>query len=168
MSSLTENIEEPLAAIRRGYVAGRMGHAYIIHGEPRGNARELALGILRLLMCENTPEACGSCSSCKRVSDLSHPDCHWVEPQKKSRVIGVDDVRGLLHSVYQSAFEGGWKAVVIAAADRMNPQAANAFLKTLEEPPAQTILFLLTNSPTSLLPTIVSRCQTIKLPLSFC
>ena len=81
-----------------------------------------------------------------------------IEPEKKSRVIAVDAVRALNHRIQTSSFAGGWKVAVIKYADRLNDQAANAFLKTLEEPPARTLLLLLTDAPQSLLPTVVSRC----------
>ena len=86
----------------------------------------------------------------------------WVTPEKKSRQISIDQVRErLLRSVTQTSFEGGWKAGVLLAADRLTPPAANAFMKTLEEPPPQTLFLLLTDSPQGLPPTIVSRCQRI-------
>ena len=87
----------------------------------------------------------------------------WIEPQSKSRQITRDDVRALIRRMEQTSFEGGWKAGILLGADCLNPNSENALLKTLEEPPPKSMLLLVTESPQSLLPTIVSRCQKIVL-----
>jgi DNA polymerase-3 subunit delta' len=93
------------------------------------------------------------------VAEHVHPDVVWVEPESTSRAITIDQIRALEKTVYQSSFAGGWKSCVVVGADRMAAPTANAFLKTLEEPPERTLFFLLTDSPQFLLPTVVSRCQ---------
>lgn len=132
----------------------RLAHAYIVVGPPRGVAAAFADKALLLLFgaLDNPPLA-------HRIRQRAHPDIVWVEPQSKSRMIRVDEMRVLTHRIQQTATEGAWKVGIIVHADRLNEQAANAFLKTLEEPSGQTVLLLLTDKPDALLPTVQSRCQ---------
>lgn len=102
--------------------------------------------------------ACGGCSPCRRIRERSHPDVQWLLPESKLRVITIEQVRELMHTLELKPVEARWKIGVIVAADRMTTQAANAFLKTLEEPPARSLLILLSTEPGRLLETIVSRC----------
>ena len=156
------NIGAAYDLMKKAFSSGRAAHAYVLVGPPRGSGQALVEKVLQLLFCE-TGEACGECRGCRRVIEHSHSDLLWVEPEKKSRIISVDQVRNLQARVFQTSFEGGWRSCVIMAADRMGREAANAFLKTLEEPPGKCVFFLLTNSPQSLLPTILSRCQHLSL-----
>ena len=95
----------------------------------------------------------------------THPDIHWLFPEKKSRIVSVEAVHEkFIDPMSQTSFSGGWRVGVLVGADRLNPAGANAFLKTLEEPPARTLFLLLTDAPEQLLPTIISRCQRIDLP----
>ena len=154
--------EEIIESFRRGVEAGRVAQAYLVVGPPRGEGRAFAEQALQLLFCDaGTKKPCGECRPCRTARDHTHPDILWVEPEKKSRLISVDQVRDLQRLVYQTSYAGSWKACVMSAADRMQDPAANAFLKTLEEPPAKCVFFLVTDSPQSLLPTIVSRCQRV-------
>lgn len=139
--------------IAKGWNSGQMAHAYLLQGAPHGAAGRFADALLNLIF-DNHPQ----------VATHTHPDLAWIEPQSKSRQILIDQVRDhLIQPFSQTSFSGGWKAGVIVNADRMNVQAANALLKTLEEPPAKSILLLISNEPQSLLPTISSRCQRINL-----
>jgi DNA polymerase-3 subunit delta' len=155
--------EEAWQGIRNGYESGRLAHAYVIVGSPRGNALQFAESFLKLLFCESSEKPCNECSSCRRVEAHKHVDTLWIEPQSKSRQIKADEVRALVQRITQTSFEGGWKAGVILAADCMNTNSANVLLKTLEEPPPKTILLIVTDSPQALLPTIISRCQKVVL-----
>jgi len=93
-----------------------------------------------------------------------HADTLWIEPEKKSRIISVDSIReNILPWAASGSYSGGWKICVMLFADRLNESAANAFLKTLEEPTENTLFLLVTDSPENLLPTIISRCQRINL-----
>ncbi len=154
---------EAWQGIRNGFESGRLAHAYVIVGSPRGNALQFAESFLKLIFCESTEKPCNECPSCRRVESHKHVDTLWIEPQSKSRQIKADEVRELVHRITQTSFEGGWKAGVILAADCMNTNSANVLLKTLEEPPPRTILLIVTNSPQALLPTIISRCQKVVL-----
>jgi DNA polymerase-3 subunit delta' len=160
-----------LAALKRAAGAGTLAHAYLIVGDPRGAGLGVAESVLKLVLCESDDKPCGSCRGCRLVDRHQHPDVIWIEPEKKSRVIGVGKredregdpgIRyGLIEPLSQSTISGGWKAGVVLAADRMTVPAANAFLKTLEEPPPRTLILLVSDAPHDILPTIASRCQRI-------
>lgn len=154
---------EAWKGIRNGFESGRLAHAYVIVGSPRGNALHFAESLLKLLFCEGRERPCNECVACRQVGLHKHVDTLWIEPQSKSRQILIEDVRGLIRRMSQTSFEGGWKAGVVLNADCLNPNSENAMLKTLEEPPAKSLLLLVTDSPQSLLPTIASRCQKIVL-----
>ena len=133
---------------------GRPAHGYLVVGGVRGMAHELACAVLRDLFPGVEDEGL-----------KTHPDIHWLYPEKKSRIVSVESVHAkFIDPMSQTTFSGGWKVGVLMGADRLNPSGANAFLKTLEEPPAKTLFLLLTDAPEQLLPTIVSRCQRIDLP----
>jgi len=155
--------DEAFQHMADSFRAGRMAQAYVVTAPPRGAGAELAERVLQLLFCRAPDGPCGSCRECDEATAYTHPDVLWVEPQKKSRVISVEQVRNVEQRIYHTAFAGGWKACVLLGADRLNASAANAFLKTLEEPPARSVFLLLTDSPQFLLPTIVSRCQRLAL-----
>jgi DNA polymerase-3 subunit delta' len=129
-----------------------MAHAYLLQGAPHGAALRFTEKLLNLIF-NNHPQ----------VKTRAHPDIVWIEPQSKSRQIVIDEIRDLIRQLSQTSFAGGWKTGVILCADRMNDQAANALLKTLEEPSARTLLILVTDEPQALLPTISSRCQRVSL-----
>lgn len=154
---------EAWEGIRNGFNAGRLAHAYVIVGSPRGNALQFAESFLKLLFCERAEKPCNECKGCRQVETHKHVDTLWIEPQSKSRQILADDVRGLIQRMTQTSFDGGWKAGIVLCADCMNNNSENALLKTLEEPPAKSLLLLITDSAQSLLPTIISRCQKIVL-----
>jgi DNA polymerase III subunit delta' len=156
-------LDEAFDYLSRVCSSSRVAQAYIIEGDPRGDAQVLAERTLALLFCEANKKPCGECKSCHQIKHHTHPDALWIEPQKKSRIISIEQVRNLQQLIFQTAFAGGWKACVLVGADRLGAPAANAFLKTLEEPPGKSVFFLLTDSPQSLLPTIWSRCQHIGL-----
>lgn len=149
--------------IRNGFEAGRLAHAYVIVGSPRGNALRFTESFLKLLFCDSIERPCNECLACRQVEAHKHVDTLWLEPQSKSRQITADEIRYLVRRMTQTSFEGGWKAGIILSAECMNTQSANVLLKTLEEPPPKTLILLVTDSPQSLLPTIISRCQKIVL-----
>ncbi len=158
-------VDDTFQMVKRAIATGRPAHGYLIVGPVRGAAMELALRILQTLFCQaDKDKPCGSCDGCRRVTERIETDIHWIFPEKKSRIISADQIRDtLIHEVTQTAFAGGWKVGVLVGADRLNDASANAFLKTLEEPPAKTLFLLLSDTPQQLLPTILSRCQRIDL-----
>lgn len=150
--------------VRRALDAGRPAHGYLIVGPVRGIGMDLAVRILQTLFCKSGDRPCGACDACRHVAEHIEADVHWVYPEKKTRIISADQIREkLIAAVTQTSFGGGWKAGVLVGADRLNDASANAFLKTLEEPPEKTLFLLLSDSPQQLLPTIISRCQRIDL-----
>lgn len=148
-----------------------MAHAYLIVGDPRAAGLVAAEFALKLVLCEALEKPCGRCRGCGLVDRHQHPDVIWIEPEKRSRAISIGDPEDrdkdpgirytLIEPLSQSTISGGWKAGVVLAADRMTDPAANAFLKTLEEPPPRTLILLVTDAPHHILPTIASRCQRI-------
>ncbi len=138
-------------SLSRAFQAGRPAQGYVIVGPVRREGRALSEWIGAQLLGEGPT-----------LAEHANPDMPWFEPEKVSRVISVAMMRErILPVAQQSALAGGWKVLVIVSADRLRPEAANAFLKTLEEPPPKTLFLLLTEAPEELLPTIVSRCQVI-------
>ncbi len=144
-------VEEAYNRICRAIAAGRPANGYLVVGGVRGMGLELADRVLENLFGEGDLAA--------------HPDIHRLAPEKKSRIISVEAMREkMISAMDMTSYQGGWKAGVVLGADRMKAEAANAFLKTLEEPPPHTLFLLLTERPEQLLPTIISRCQRIDLP----
>ena len=145
----SKKVERALANFRRAIAVGRMPHAVLVSGHPRGAGASFAEWLLGLVF--------GDPDIGRR---RQHVDIQWVEPESKSRQIKVDEqIRPLIDFFGLTAYEGGWKAAVILFADRMTPSAQNALLKTLEEPPPHSLLLLITDAPAALLPTIRSRSQ---------
>ncbi len=157
--SIESTLSSALASFDAAVAVGRIGQAYLVVGNLREEALPFAETALQKLFCQELAKPCGTCTACLQIRDHKHIDVVWIEPEKKSRVVGVDRIRDLQRVVYQTSYSGGWKAVVFVGADRIGEEAANSFLKTLEEPPARCIFFLLTDTPQAILSTILSRCQ---------
>jgi DNA polymerase-3 subunit delta' len=145
--------EIALAYLRGAQERDRLAHAYLISGAAGSGKRALAAGVAQLLNGA-APEA---------VFAGSSPNVHLAAPESKSRRIVIDQIRELEHALQMQASGGGRKVAIISGADRMQPQAANAFLKTLEEPPNNSLLLLLSSIPEVLPETILSRCLTLHL-----
>lgn len=158
--------KEIAAQLHHSLERGRLAHAYLFAG-PRGSGKEaMARTLAKALNCsEKDHDSCDRCDSCRRVEEGVHPDVYWVRPESKSRRIQIDQMREFMKSVNLRSSMGGVKVGIVADADCLGEEAANAFLKTLEEPPAQTIILLLTADPQRLLPTILSRCLRISFGL---
>jgi DNA polymerase-3 subunit delta' len=141
---------------------GRVAHAYLLAGPEGAGKRTLAREFARGLLCERrTFPACRECRACRRVSSDTHPDLHWVTPEGRS--VKIDSVRELCAQLTLHSFEAGYKVGIVAEAERMTVEAQNAFLKTLEEPTPDTVLILTASNLNKLLPTIISRCQVLRL-----
>jgi DNA polymerase-3 subunit delta' len=151
--------------------AGRLPHAFLIHG-PSGLGKEhFARMFAEGLLCRNAQQgrACGACDSCILLRAGSHPDLHCCEPEnsdgnsdREKGSIGVDQIRALCHFLSLTPHQRRRKIVIMPAAHRMNINAANALLKTLEEPPETGLLLLVTEHPSRLPATVLSRCQRLR------
>ena len=151
--------------LQRSLARGRLGHAYLFTGHQLEELETLARTLAKTLNCQNpiktngvATDCCDECLSCKKIDGDNHADLHWARAESKSRIISVDQTRELTREIQLKPTEAGYKIAIIAGADRLNAQAANAFLKTLEEPPPKSILILLTTEPSRILETILSRC----------
>jgi DNA polymerase-3 subunit delta' len=162
--SFNELRQQPVVAgqLQRSLERGRIAHAYLFYG-PRGSGKEaMARTLAKALNClEKDSDSCDHCDSCRRIDETVHPDVYWVRPESKSRRITVDKIREFERAINLKPTIARMKVGMIVDADCMNEEAANAFLKTLEEPPAQTVILLLTAEPQRLLPTVLSRCLRI-------
>ena len=158
--------EAPLAIIKSSLKNDRLSHAYLFVGEEGVGKETVAQRLAKILNCQRQSlEACGECSSCKKIERFLHPDVKYLKPEGPSQTIKIDHILKLQHEIYLKAFEGRKKVFIISSAERMTQEAANAFLKTLEEPPGEAVLILITSHPEKLLPTITSRCQLVRFNL---
>lgn len=153
--------------LQRSLERGRLAHGYLFSGDALDELETMAITLAKTLNCVSpvvrsaggpAVDSCDKCSSCCRIAAGQHPDISVVRAESKSRIISVDQMRDLMQTLNLKPTEGGYKVGIIAGADRLNASAANAFLKTLEEPPAKSILVLLTTEPQRILETVVSRC----------
>jgi len=142
--------------LSRAHERGRLGHAYLISGPPGSGKRDLATDLSNLLSGTQSSDVFGS----------PPPGVYLAEPESKSRRIVIDQVRTLEHALQMRSANGHRKIAIITDADRLQPQAANAFLKTLEEPPNDSLLLLLSAMPEVLPDTILSRCIAVPLAAS--
>jgi DNA polymerase-3 subunit delta' len=164
-ASLYPWLESPWRALSAHIEADRVPQALLIHGASGlGKMRLAELFAQRLLCARPDGFACGECAGCRLFLAGTHPDFIRVQPAEPGKAIGVDAVRHLISDLALKAQYGGFRVVVISPAHQMNISAANALLKTLEEPAERTVMLLLTDSPSALPATILSRCQ--RLPVS--
>ncbi len=159
----TDGVIQALVSFDRALATNRLAQAYLVVGAVLEEGMPFADAALGRLFCMAREKPCGTCSACSQMAARHHPDVVWVEPERKSRMIDIESIRDLQKLIGQTALGGGWKSVILAGADRLGDGAANAFLKTLEEPPPRTLFLLLTDSPQAVLPTILSRCQRLVL-----
>lgn len=154
--------------LERAITQDRTHHALLMTGPSGVGKRQLALALIAILNCTARPlaefkEACGSCPSCRKLGQLAHPDLLIVEPQgNKVKTIKIDQIREIQKAATTAPFEARERVVLIDDAHLMNDEAANALLKTLEEPTNRMRLMLITDQPHLLLDTIISRCQMLR------
>lgn len=142
----------------------KVSHAYIFNGPAESGKMMLAEAFAMALQCEKKEsEPCLSCRSCKQAIDHNQPDIIYVTHEKPN-TIGVDDIRKQLNNdIVIKPYSSRYKIYIVDEAEKMNQQAQNALLKTIEEPPAYAVILLLTTNADSFLPTILSRCITLNL-----
>ncbi len=152
--------------LRQHLISGEVHHAYLFTGAPSVGRRSLALEFARALNCTNPPipgEACGVCSICKHIALMQQADLHLVAPETDGGMIKVDQIRDLQRSLILTPYEAKYRIALLLNFQRANANAQNALLKTLEEAPRKVILLLTADSTESLLPTISSRCEILRL-----
>lgn len=154
---------EPIKKYFHSAIAhNRVSHAYIFEGEKGCGKKLLTEVFAKTLQCEADGERpCGKCTSCLQISNRNHPDVVWVSHEKPN-IISVGDIREqVVNTIDIRPYKGPYKIYIIDEAEKMNVQAQNTILKTIEEPNGYAILFLLTTSRGAFLPTILSRCITM-------
>ncbi len=160
--------ERPAALLQGSLLSGRIANAYLFVGEEGIGKAAAALAFGRALVCE-TPEvrpeagvyeACGTCPTCVLTAAGNHPHLRTIAPDGER--IKIDQMRELRHDVSLTAFGGTRRVYLVRNAEAMTEESANCILKTLEEPPPGVTLVLVTESPSQLLPTILSRCQLVR------
>jgi len=162
--------DRPVRLLRRAWAGGRLAQAYCFAGPSGVGKRTTAVALAQAVKCLSPvaapsggegPDACGACRACTRVAAGQHPDVTLIAPEEKT-VITIDQIRGLAARAGLRAYEGTVKVWILDPAHEMQEPAANAFLKTLEEPAAGSLFILVTTGFSALLPTIRSRCQEIR------
>jgi DNA polymerase-3 subunit delta' len=167
-----DQLVEPLL---RSVREGRAAHAYLVTGPPRVGKGTLARVLAAAFCCAGPHAPCGACAACRRVARGSHPDVEMLSPgglcdesehdhaTDRSRDVRICQIRRAERLLNLAPFEGRARAVIIDPADALNAQSADAFLKTLEEPPAQTVIILVAAEPWLLPDTVRSRCRPVAL-----
>jgi DNA polymerase-3 subunit delta' len=154
------------AALQRRLANNRLAHALLFAGDALEDMELAARELAKAVNCESPTKqgGCDRCDSCKKIDAPTppggqHPDVQWVRPESKLRIIKIEQTRELERSLQLKPTMGRMKVGVIVEADRLGREAANSFLKTLEEPPNRSLLLLLSAAPEQLLETVQSRCQ---------
>ena len=173
--------EWAVSALARSIATDRAAHAYLFTGPHAIGKTTLARALAQTLECTANNRPCGKCSACQKIARDRHPDVQVIEgvpprydfdkdpppPQRASdserRTLRIKQIRDLEHTVSRAPFEGRWRIVILRCFEEAEEAAANAFLKTLEEPPSHTRLILTARDTSLLLPTIASRCQVLAL-----
>lgn len=162
MSNVTKRSDLP-RALANGLARDRVAHAYLLAGPAGSGKLAVAKTFAAALLCQGGVGAdrpCGTCRSCHLLAEGSHPDLSLLAPEGDNYTI--KQIRQLISQMAERPLLADRRVFVLADADRMRAEAANALLKTIEEPPPYGLLLLVTAHPDALLPTIVSRCQLIR------
>jgi DNA polymerase-3 subunit delta' len=158
--------DKAISILVRSMQRGRIASSYLFAGEPGIGKKYTAITMAKALNCLTSPDdACDDCPSCRKIDSGTHPDFLLISPE--SGQIRIEEIRAIDEMLSLKAFEGRYKVVIVDDADTMNQYAANAFLKTLEEPPEASLIILVSSNPARLPDTIRSRCSRINFsPLS--
>ena len=157
----------------RSLKQNRLAHCYLLVGPPNIGKTTIALEIAQAVNCTENDKPCGECNQCLRIAKRRHSDVQIIslenaisegQTNKQKTEISINDIREMQKSAFLKPFEGTCRVFIIKTVEKLSIEAANCLLKTLEEPPSQVIVILLSHTNTSnLMQTIVSRCQIIKL-----
>ena len=156
--------EQIIEHLQNAITMGKVSHAYILNGPDKSGKKMLAEAFAMALQCENGGrEGCGECHSCKQAANRNQPDIIYVTHEKPN-TISVDDIRYKINNdIDIKPYASRYKVYIVDEAEKMNVQAQNALLKTIEEPPAYAVILLLTTNADTFLPTILSRCVTLNI-----
>lgn len=151
--------------------SGNISHAYLLEGMEGIGRRTLVRAFIQALLCTENKgmgEGCGHCAACRTVMDGNHPDVHWIRAEKGENTIRVRQIRTeLVQDMMIRPYQSAYKIYVVENAEQLGVEAQNAMLKTIEEPPAYGLVFLIASGAATLLPTIQSRCVRLRFqPLS--
>jgi DNA polymerase-3 subunit delta' len=155
--------DQAVGFLREVIVSDKIASAYLFTGIQGIGKKTTAMAFALLLNCMHPVDgdACRICSSCKKIINRNHPDLILIEPDQDKKAIGIDQIREINRHLAFSPVIGPYRIVIIDPAEKMSDEAANAFLKTLEEPPPGNLFILNARDPGQLFPTIVSRCQRV-------
>ncbi len=158
---------EPWRRLQQQHVEACLPHALMVCGPAGIGKARLCMQLVASLVCEALQEgaACQQCKQCRLLAAGTHSDFQYIEPEKPGAALKVDVIRQLVHFFSQSSLQGGRKIALLMPAEDMSISAANALLKTLEEPPGNALLILIAHASGRILPTIRSRCQVLDLAL---
>lgn len=148
--------------LQKSIEARRVSHAYLLSGPRQVGKSTLAREFAKALNCLEPGCPCGRCRSCQKIDKGIHPDIQAIDLEEGSKSISIDAIRRLQEGVALRPAEGRTKVYILREAERLSEAAANALLKTLEEPPPSVVLVLTTLDANMLLPTLVSRCQQVE------
>ncbi len=148
---------------KKAIKSDRLSHAYIFTGQDGVGKTLFAKEFIKALFCNNDKnDSCNLCLNCIRIEKNNHPDIFYTDREDKAKFIKIENIRNIRNSVSLSPLESDHKVFIIKDADRMNEEASNCLLKTLEEPSLNTIFILIANSISPVKETIRSRCQIIR------
>jgi len=154
--------DRAVAILRAAMARGRVHHAYLFTGPPDSGKRDTALALAAALNCLEAPgEGCDACVACTKIAQGIHPDVVTLEREGAAQIVPIETIREVIARVGLPPHEAETRVFLIDEANALQPAAANALLKTLEEPPRRTMFILATVAPDQLLPTIRSRCQRV-------
>ena len=160
--------QKQLATLHAAWAGGRLHHAYLFLGPEGVGKHTIAIALAKAIHCEaNTDDFCGQCVNCARIADGNHPDVRALEPLADKKEISIQQIREIERELNYRSFTGKRKIVIIDPAILLNAAAQNALLKTLEEPPRESLIILIAPNAGGLLPTLRSRCLRLSFaPLS--
>ena len=157
--------DEAAAQLRKAWAANRLSHALLLQGAQGLGKQSFAAWLACAVLCDrsagSTLNCCGECASCALFAAGSHPDLLLVMPEEDKQQISIDQVRAATERLTKTSYRQGYKVAIVDPAHQMTPNAANSVLKTLEEPTPRSLLVLVTSQPSTLLPTVRSRCQKV-------
>jgi len=152
--------------LKKHVVNGTTRHAYLFAGAPGLGRRSLALRFAQALNCQTLVDKgipCGTCRDCKQIEAMQHPDLNVVQADSEGGTLKVDQIRETRRTLTFKPYQSKYRVAIFLRFQEANENAANALLKTLEEAPSYAVLILTANNPEQLLPTIVSRCEVLRL-----